>query len=435
MKLGIEGFIYADLYRPERLADLMESFDTALQDSDPSLYAEFNAYRDSQGDDMAPQDISDLLVRLAPHVGEFLARLFHVENERNTQMAAIQEDVDIIFTFRNEITARLPSLFKNHALDDLDIRQTADQLELLIQAGFPEADKDTDRERRVCLVGSYLARLSNHYRSVAKGKGSVIHNADSAVIEIREALAAHAEAKQDFADMLALLDMGRFVDALLTIVQRWAFAAVHDPELNKRIRGWVSFKMPQKTDQDNLVHHETRHRQGYETWVGFPAEHRRRDGFSLTDHRFNQRQVQYEIDHCIYCHDRDTDSCSKGMRNKRGGDKDFKVNALGVTITGCPLGEKISEMHVIKRQGDNIGSLALVTLDNPMCPGTGHRICNDCMRGCIYQKTEPVNIPQIETNVLTDVLFMPWGFEIYSLLTRWNPLNVERPYALPYNGK
>ncbi|MDZ7736550.1 MAG: FAD-dependent oxidoreductase [Gammaproteobacteria bacterium] len=92
-------------------------------------------------------------------------------------------------------------------------------------------------------------------------------------------------------------------------------------------------------------------------------------------------------------------------------------------------------MHVIKRQGDNIGALALVIIDNPMCPGTGHRICNDCMKGCIYQKTEPVNIPQIETNVLTDVLFMPWGFEIYSFLTRWNPLNIERPHALPYNGK
>jgi len=56
------------------------------------------------------------------------------------------------------------------------------------------------------------------------------------------------------------------------------------------------------------------------------------------------------------------------------------------------------------------------------------------MKGCIYQKTEPVDIPQIETSVLTDVLFMPYGFEIYSLLTRWNPLNVRRPYALPYHG-
>ena len=30
---------------------------------------------------------------------------------------------------------------------------------------------------------------------------------------------------------------------------------------------------------------------------------------------------------------------------------------------------------------------------------------------------------------------LPYGFEIYSLLTRWNPLNAKRPYALPYNGK
>ena len=108
---------------------------------------------------------------------------------------------------------------------------------------------------------------------------------------------------------------------------------------------------------------------------------------------------------------------------------------LGVTTIGCPLDEKISEMHLVKRNGDNIGALAIIIIDNPMCPGTGHRICNECMKGCIYQKTDPVNIPQIETNVLTDVLFMPYGFEIYSLLTRWNPLNVKRPYMLPYNGK
>ncbi len=92
-------------------------------------------------------------------------------------------------------------------------------------------------------------------------------------------------------------------------------------------------------------------------------------------------------------------------------------------------------MHLLKKHGDSIGSLALVTIDNPMCAGTGHRICNDCMKGCIFQKQEPVNIPLAETASLTDVLKLPYGFEIYSLLTRWNPLNALRPYALPYNGK
>jgi NADPH-dependent glutamate synthase beta subunit-like oxidoreductase len=77
----------------------------------------------------------------------------------------------------------------------------------------------------------------------------------------------------------------------------------------------------------------------------------------------------------------------------------------------------------------------MITLDNPMCPGTGHRICNDCMKACIFQKQEPVNIPQIETSALTDVLALPYGFEIYGLFTRWNPLNVKRPYAAKPNGK
>ncbi len=92
-------------------------------------------------------------------------------------------------------------------------------------------------------------------------------------------------------------------------------------------------------------------------------------------------------------------------------------------------------MHLARKRGDAIGALAIVIIDNPMCPGTGHRICNDCMKACIYQKQEPVNIPQAETGVLTDVLEMPYGVEMYGLLTRWNPLNIQRPYALPYNGR
>ena len=54
-----------------------------------------------------------------------------------------------------------------------------------------------------------------------------------------------------------------------------------------------------------------------------------------------------------------------------------------------------------------------------MCAATGHRICNDCMKSYIYQKQEPVDILQVESRVLKDVLAIPWGFEIYSLLTRW----------------
>jgi NADPH-dependent glutamate synthase beta subunit-like oxidoreductase len=36
----------------------------------------------------------------------------------------------------------------------------------------------------------------------------------------------------------------------------------------------------------------------------------------------------------------------------------------------------------------------MIVVDNPMAAATGHRICNDCMKACIYQKQEPVDIPQ-----------------------------------------
>ena len=56
------------------------------------------------------------------------------------------------------------------------------------------------------------------------------------------------------------------------------------------------------------------------------------------------------------------------------------------------------------------------------------------MKACVFQKQEPVDIPQIETRTLRDVLKLPWGFEIYSLLTRWNPLNLVRPVPRPASG-
>ncbi|HET8700625.1 MAG TPA: FAD-dependent oxidoreductase, partial [Nitrococcus sp.] len=89
----------------------------------------------------------------------------------------------------------------------------------------------------------------------------------------------------------------------------------------------------------------------------------------------------------------------------------------------------------LKRAGQTIAALAMAMVDNPMVPATGHRICNDCMKSCIYQKQNPVNIPQIETGVLTDVLNLPWGVEIYHLLTRWNPLRQVQYLQRPDNGR
>jgi NADPH-dependent glutamate synthase beta subunit-like oxidoreductase/NAD(P)H-flavin reductase len=196
-----------------------------------------------------------------------------------------------------------------------------------------------------------------------------------------------------------------------------------------RFAGWTSFRLPQPLVFDKLVPTEAvdEHRFG-----GDHHHFRRRDGFGLTDPRMTPVEITDEAHYCIYCHERKKDSCSKGFPQPNG---TYKPNPLGMALEGCPLDERIGEMNVLRADGNAIAALAMVLIDNPMAPGTGHRICNDCMRACIFQKQDPVNIPQIETGVLTDVLYLPWGFEIYSLLTRWNPLNIKRPVALPYNGK
>jgi NADPH-dependent glutamate synthase beta subunit-like oxidoreductase/NAD(P)H-flavin reductase len=193
--------------------------------------------------------------------------------------------------------------------------------------------------------------------------------------------------------------------------------------------GWTSFRLPQPLHFDKLVPTEPLD----DVRFGGDSHHfRRRDGFGLTDPRMTPREITDESHYCIYCHERKKDSCSRGFPQPNG---TFKPNPLGMALEGCPLDERIGEMNLLQADGDAVAALAIVLIDNPMAPGTGHRICNDCMRACIFQKQDPVNIPQIETGMLTDVLFLPWGFEIYSLLTRWNPLNVRRPMALPYNGK
>ncbi|MFO1419077.1 MAG: FAD-dependent oxidoreductase [Methylotetracoccus sp.] len=410
-ELGIPGFTYAHLYEPARLKDLLLAFHDGVRETDPALADEWATYAASGGVDMQPEAVSDLLVRMAPHVGAFVARLFDVGEQRSDQMRAVQDEFDTVFAFRNQIVAGLDKLYKGVDPSGWDLAALDRQIDALLGAV-----DDADREKSLATLA---IRLLDAQQSEEP-------DAQAAINELKQSLAGAPDAAE-------LLAADRFADAALEAIRRWSYAALRAPERGQRTAGWVSFKFPAKTDFTHLVEHERQARDGHEVWCGDPAHHRRRDGFALTDRRFGERRVLYEVDHCIYCHDRDTDSCSKGMRNRK--DASFKTNPLGVTITGCPLEEKISEMHLVKRSGDNIGALALITIDNPLCPGTGHRICNDCMKGCIYQKTEPVNIPQIETNALTDVLFMPWGFEIYSLLTRWNPLNVKRPHALPYNGK
>ena len=201
---------------------------------------------------------------------------------------------------------------------------------------------------------------------------------------------------------------------------RYAAWAATTPEGREKHRGGVLFKAPPKLDYMKLI--------------PLHVEMRVREGFKLTDPGTDLAGALDEANYCIWCHEQGKDSCSKGMREKAPA-AGFRKTVFDVPLAGCPLEEKISEFHMVKARGEPLAALGIIAVDNPMAAATGHRICNDCMKSCIYQKQEPVNIPQAETRTLKDVLELPWGFEIYSLLTRWNPFNLRRPLPLPPSGK
>jgi NADPH-dependent glutamate synthase beta subunit-like oxidoreductase/NAD(P)H-flavin reductase len=380
------GYTFADLHQPARLHALHELFCDEVRRSDPDLWTQWDAHRLNPTALGAIQR-ANLVVAMAPYVSRFLTRLFGSGADAEA-MAAQTRIYDDLFRFRIDFVRR-------RALP-------------LLKAGTPVEASEADH--------AFVDRLMDgagdgHARELALARaGCELLDRDEAA-----RTGGSDEEKQAVAQAIDHL-------------KRWCAAHVAHP----RFRDWVVFRFPDALDPMHLVHVVRPDAALPEAIVGPKQQLRRRDGFKLTDSRYSTREVLSEIHYCVLCHERDKDSCSKGIRDKAGA---VAANPLGVPLPGCPLDEKISEMHTLRKRGDAIGALAIVTVDNPMCPGTGHRICNDCMKACIYQKQDPVDIPQIETGVLTDVLTMPWGVEIYGLLTRWNPLNVRRPYALPYNGR
>jgi NADPH-dependent glutamate synthase beta subunit-like oxidoreductase/NAD(P)H-flavin reductase len=209
---------------------------------------------------------------------------------------------------------------------------------------------------------------------------------------------------------------------------KYAAWALHTPEGRAKHGKGVLFQLPHKIDPANLVDF-VRDAQG----MIKGKEFRERTGFGLTDNGTSLTGALDEANYCITCHKQGKDSCSKGLRDKTTGA--YAKTVHGITQAGCPLEEKISEFLESKALGQPLAALAIICIDNPMAAATGHRICNDCMKSCIYQKQEPVDIPQAETRTLKDVLELPYGFEIYSLLTRWNPLNFARPLPKAPTGK
>ena len=384
LSLGFE-LQFADLYERVGLHKVDAAFLRELGACDTGLHARLMAAREAPAATGAKQE-SQLLIDLAPHVDDFSGRLFGIR----AQIRALAEQHQ-----------RLAPLYE---VKRQFVQRSA------AKAFTPEVARAIDGARLSAAVTSF---------------------AGAGIDDVGEFELAFARCVQRWqADEAGC-------SAELEIALQYAAWALHSDAGRLRHHKGLLFKVPSRIDALSLLDRAVdRHEAAptpFTTFTIKPEQIRRRSGFKLTDKGTDLAGALDQANYCIWCHKQGKDSCSTGLREKPAADGSvaFKRSAFGVKLAGCPLEEKISEFHMAKVGGHAIGALAIIIVDNPLVAATGHRICNDCMKSCIYQKQEPVNIPQAETRTLKDVLELPWGFEIYSLLTRWNPLNLRRPLPAP----
>ncbi len=368
------GFTFEDLYRREGLVRIDGRFVDFLRGADVALFNRFMEARATPGA-LSRKQNADLIVDLAPHVEDFVAELFAIGPAVRELQARHGAFEPLLALKRKFVQKKAISGVTPDQAAALNGVALASELECLFNAPLTE--------------DSYVEHVTRWLDSEAE----------------------HA--------------------APLAVAQKYAAWAALSPAGRAKHHHGILFKVPHKLDFEHLIPVETVHIDGIARMALPDSKLRHREGFKLTDPGMTLPAVLDQAHYCIKCHNQGKDSCSTGLKEKDG---TFKKSIFGVTLAGCPLDEKISELNLVKQQGHSIGALAIATIDNPMCAGTGHRICNDCMKSCVFQKQDPVDIPQVETRTLKDVLELPWGFEIYGLLTRWTPLDFHRPAPKPESG-
>lgn len=370
------------LQRREGLADLDAEFLAFLGSERPELRSALEGYR-ATGVSALSQDESSFLLAIAPLLESFLGEVFELQVALAELNARLLGDQPIV-VFKKQLVHKLAKPLVRKLSDDQRLQPVNVLPQWLIQA-LPE-DAHQDLELAVASFGAQLLQTPD------------------------------------------APDLPRLVE--------WASLQLSSNSFDRVTRNWVSFRPVVKRDYARLVETVTQVDHGLATRYTPQDQRRHRDGFALTDQRMSTRQIQDEVHYCVVCHTSETDCCAKGFpMKKREPELGFKTNPVGEQLEGCPLDEKVSEMMLLRQQGYGLAALAMIMVDNPLCALTGHRICNECMKSCIYQKQDPVNVPEVETASLMDILDLPWGIELYALLMRWNPLRQSQYLPNAYNGR
>ena len=243
ISFGIEGFTYPDLYDPLRLKVLAEYFFKEVEAADPALGSQYANYR--QKNDLSPIDESNLIVKLAPHLGRFIARLFQIED--STEIDRKKADVaKPIFQFKkNFVIRRAAKTFKSEkttsfdlsiALGNMPVAVLAKldrKMRILEEAIVGETSQNVDRERSFAMVVNTLMQIETDLIKKVKGIQVDAKPSHQRLIEICNQIHEHSIGPSLFGDFFLPAELERYERALdisqdlLNIAKEWISVHLH----------------------------------------------------------------------------------------------------------------------------------------------------------------------------------------------------------------
>ena len=354
--LNISDFTFHDLYKPEKLSQLTELFFTELKQKNSSLFEKFSRYKENKGIGFSEIEISNLLVEVAPYLNNFIAKMLCVENEMKAKKLFAEKE-HIVFKCKKEFfTRRVLKKYSAEIVQQFDIQKLTTQIDSLKKgfAGIPNDDAELE-------LSAMILELWEIERFI---KDALTGERKNYLIKFSERLKNEKLLANILPQNETEESLKQFLSNTLSLYEQ--FLAHHYFNEHSPHKHWAMFKQPKKVEFEHLVELQVIQPNFN---VGIEKHYRRRDGFDLTDERYSPREVMSEVDYCIFCHDRNKDACSKGIHDNGA----FKKNPLDYTLKGCPLDQKISESHTVENNGDIIGALAIIMIDNPMCPGTDRK--------------------------------------------------------------
>src|SRR5438105_9198226 len=262
------GLRFEDIYSVEGASEIDRRFVAHLSAADAALAERFATAR-AAPDTLSSKEEASLLIDVAPHVEDFLARLFDIESDVRALEARHREWAPLFAVRRQFVQRKAMNAYKADVAATFDGAGLRAQLDALL--GQPQGLRAFELA---------FADATTHWQ---------------------EDESANAQA--------------------LDLAQRYAAWAAHTLAGKAQHKSGVLFRSPRKLDVLKLVPVQSTTMNGVAA-LRLADGHslRRREGFALTDAGTSFEGSLAEAQYCMWCHEQSQESCTRGVTDKKTAD-------------------------------------------------------------------------------------------------------------------